>query len=137
MYWRDCAPPSGELFTLIHVDGACSPPLGCLVAIRPTTVGLYLQWCLFFTGSPLWQQVTNIAAVMAHCGISPNRYVRLSKLELMTNSFCNMREICLLYGHTLGRRLGSAAQLPSHFVGSVYIDCLLLRARSACGSLSQ
>ena len=35
--------------------------------------GLYLQWCLFFTF---------LAAVMAHCGISPNRYGSPSKLDL-------------------------------------------------------
>ena len=29
-----------------------------------------------------WQQVTNLAAVMAHCGISPSRYGSLSKLDL-------------------------------------------------------
>ena len=29
-----------------------------------------------------------------------------------------------LYGHTFGRRLGSAAQFPPHFVGSVHIACL-------------
>jgi hypothetical protein len=41
------------------------------------------------------------------------------------------------YGHTLGRRLGSAAQFPPHIVGSVHIACLLLRARSAYSGLSQ
>ena len=34
----------------------------------------------------LWQQVTNLAAVMAHCGISPNRYGSLSKWGLFLNS---------------------------------------------------
>ena len=33
-----------------------------------------------------WQQVTNLAAVMAHCGISPNRYRSLSKLDLFSNT---------------------------------------------------
>jgi hypothetical protein len=32
--------------------------------------GLNLQWCLFFT---------YLAAVMAHCGISPSRYGSFSK----------------------------------------------------------
>ena len=44
----------------------------------------------------LWQQVTNIAAVMAHCCISPSRYESLSKLGLFFESFvdlCNLREI--------------------------------------------
>ena len=27
-----------------------------------------------------WQQVTNLAAVMEHCGISPSRYGSLSEL---------------------------------------------------------
>ena len=34
-----------------------------------------------------WQQVTNLAAVMAHCGISPSRYGSFSKLDLFSNSF--------------------------------------------------
>ena len=34
----------------------------------------------------LWQQVTNLADVMAHCGISPSSYDHLSKLDLFSNS---------------------------------------------------
>jgi hypothetical protein len=34
----------------------------------------------------LWQQVTNLATVMVHCGISPSRYESLSKLGLFSNS---------------------------------------------------
>ena len=34
----------------------------------------------------LWQQVTNPAAVMEHCGISPSRYGSFSKLDLFSNS---------------------------------------------------
>ena len=86
-----------------------------------------------------WQQVTNIAAVMAHCGISPSRYGSFSKLDLFSNSLW----ICVIWGKyvsliwSLGRRLGSAAQFPPHFVGSEHIACLLLRAMSAYGGLSQ
>ena len=42
-----------------------------------------------------WKQVTNLAAVMAHCGISPSSF---SKLDLFFEFFvdlCNLREICL------------------------------------------
>ena len=34
----------------------------------------------------LWQQVTNLAAAIAHCGISHNRYGRLPKFDLIFNS---------------------------------------------------
>ena len=40
----------------------------------------------------LWQQVTNIAAVMAHCGISPSRYGSSSKSGL----FSNILWICVI-----------------------------------------
>ena len=45
-----------------------------------------------------WQQVTNLAAVMSHCGISPSRYGIFSKLDFFVEFFvdlCNLREICL------------------------------------------
>ena len=42
----------------------------------------------------LWQQVTNLAAVMAHCVISPSRYGSLSKLGLFSNSLW----ICVIWG---------------------------------------
>ena len=42
----------------------------------------------------LWQQVTNLAAVMAHCDISPSRYGSLSKLGLFSNSLW----ICVIRG---------------------------------------
>ena len=47
---------------------------------------------------PLWQQVTNLAAVTAHCGISPSRYGSLSKSGLFFEFFvdlCNLREMCV------------------------------------------
>ena len=74
---------------------------------------IYNGVCASLVSLFLWQQVTYLAAVMAHCGSSPNRY-----------------------GHLAGG-LGSAAQFPPHFVGSEHIACLLLRARSANGGLSQ
>ena len=50
----------------------------------------YIGACSSLVALFLWQQVTHLAAVMAHCGISPSRYWSLSKLDL-----CNLREICL------------------------------------------
>ena len=41
-----------------------------------------------------WQQVTNLAAVMAHCGISPSRYGSFSKLDMFSNSLW----ICVIWG---------------------------------------
>ena len=42
-----------------------------------------------------WQQVTHLAALMAHCGISPSsRYGSLSKLDLFSNSLW----ICVIWG---------------------------------------
>ena len=35
----------------------------------------------------MWQQVTNLAAVIAHAGISPNRFVSLSKFDFFSNSY--------------------------------------------------
>ena len=55
---------------------------------------MYLQWCLFFTGCPFL--VSNLAAVMSHCGISSSRYGSLSKLDVLFLFFvglCNLREI--------------------------------------------
>ena len=34
----------------------------------------------------LWQQVTNLAAVMVHCDISPSRYWSFSKSYMFLNS---------------------------------------------------
>ena len=97
---------------------------------------IYNGVCSSLVALFLWQQFTNIAAVMAHCGISPSRYGSLSKLGLFLNSLWVCVILCK-YGHTLGRRLGSAAQFPPHFVGSVHIACLLLRAMSGYCGLSQ
>ena len=44
----------------------------------------------------LRQQVTHLAAAMAHCGISPSKYGSLSKLGLFFEFFvdlCSLREI--------------------------------------------
>ena len=45
-----------------------------------------------------WQQVTHLAAVMAHCGISPSRYGEVMKIGFVFEFFvdlCNQREICV------------------------------------------
>jgi hypothetical protein len=47
---------------------------------------IYNGICASLVALFLWQQVTNLAAVIAHCGISPNRYWSLSKLDLFSNS---------------------------------------------------
>ena len=50
--------------------------MGCIYNdVRSSLVDLFL-----------WQQVTNIATVMAHWGISLSRYGSLSKLGLFSNS---------------------------------------------------
>ena len=46
----------------------------------------------------LWQQVTHLAAVMAHCGISPSRYASFIKTGFVFEFFvdlCYLREICI------------------------------------------
>ena len=44
-----------------------------------------------------WQQATDLAAMTAHCGISPNRYGSLSMFDLFSNSLWvyNLWEICV------------------------------------------
>ena len=95
-------------------------------------VCIYNGVCSSLVDLFVWQQVTHLAAVMAHCGISPSRNGSLSKLGLFSNSLW----ICVS-NMVIHWRLGSAAQFPPHFVGSVHIACLLLRAMSAYGGLSQ
>ena len=41
-----------------------------------------------------WQQATNLAAVITHCGISPNIYGSLSMLDLFSNSLW----VCVICG---------------------------------------
>jgi hypothetical protein len=48
-------------------------------------MGIYNGVCSSLVTLFLWQQVTNLAAVMAHCGISPHKYGSLSKLDLFWN----------------------------------------------------
>ena len=50
--------------------------------------GIYNGVCSSLVALFLWQQVTNIADVMAHCGISPSRYVSLSKLLVFFQILC-------------------------------------------------
>ena len=68
--------------------------MGCI------TMVFVLHWFL-------WQQVTILAAVMTHCGISPNRYGSLSKLDLL--GLYNLREICVfnMVIHLVGGEGGS------------------------------
>ena len=58
---------------------------------------LYNGVCSSLVAIFLWQQVTNIAAVLAHCGISPNRYGSLSKWGLFSNSL----RVCVIWGKCL------------------------------------
>ena len=82
---------------------------------------LYLQWCLLFTSCPfLGQQVTNIAAVMAHCSISPNRYGSLSKLGLFSNSLwvCVIRGkyVSLIWSY-IGQEVRKCSSVSTSFCG--------------------
>ena len=59
---------------------------------------IYNGVCSSLVALFLWQQATNLAAVMAHCGFSPSRYVSLSTFDLFFEFFvdlCNLREICV------------------------------------------
>ena len=61
-------------------------------------MGCIYSDCFSLVALVLWQQVTNLAAVVEHCGISPNRYWSLSKFELFLIFFvclCNLRKICV------------------------------------------
>ena len=49
-----------------------------------------------------WQQVTNLSAVMAHCGISPSRYgiirygfIKIGFVFEFFVDLCNPRKICI------------------------------------------
>jgi hypothetical protein len=86
---------------------------------------IYNGVCSSLVALFLRQQVTNLAAVTAHCGISPSRYWSLLK------SYC---EICV--SNMVIHLAGSAAQFPHHFVDSVHI-AFFSRTRTAYGSLSQ
>ena len=55
---------------------------------------IYNGVCSSLVALFLWQQVTNLAAVMAHCGISPSRYGSFSKLDMFSNSLW----ICVIWG---------------------------------------
>ena len=49
---------------------------------------IYSGVCSSLVALFLWKQVTNLAAVMAHCGLSPSRYGSLSKLDLFFRILC-------------------------------------------------
>jgi hypothetical protein len=55
---------------------------------------IYNDVCSSLVALFLWQQVTHLAAVMAHYSVSPNRYGNLSKLELFSNSLW----VCVIWG---------------------------------------
>ena len=55
---------------------------------------IYNGVCSSLVALFLWQQVTNLAAAMGHCDISPSRYGSLSKLGLYSNSLW----ICVIWG---------------------------------------
>ena len=56
---------------------------------------IYNGVCSSLVALFLWQQVTNIAALMAHCGTSPNRYGSLSKSVCFRILYGSVREICV------------------------------------------
>ena len=43
----------------------------------------------------LKQQVTNLAAVMAHCGISLREFIKIGFVFEFFMDLCNLREICV------------------------------------------
>ena len=47
---------------------------------------IYNGVCSSLVALFLWQQVTNLAAVMAHSGISPNIFWSSSNLDMFSNS---------------------------------------------------
>ena len=55
---------------------------------------IYNGICSSLVALFLWQQVTNLAALMAHCGISSSRYHNWIVFEFFVD-LCNLREICL------------------------------------------
>ena len=48
---------------------------------------IYNGVCSLLVALVLWQQVTHLAAVMTHCGISPSRFESLSTLDLISKIF--------------------------------------------------
>ena len=50
---------------------------------------IYNGVCFSMVDLFLWEQVTNLAAVMSHCGISPSRYI-----EIFVD-LCNLRKMCV------------------------------------------
>ena len=59
---------------------------------------IYNGVCSSLVALFLWQQVTNLAAVMAHCGISPNRYGSFINIGFVFDFIVclrNLREICV------------------------------------------
>ena len=55
---------------------------------------IYNGVCSSLVALFLWQQVTRLATVMAHCGISPNIYWIGFVFEFFVD-LCNLRELCV------------------------------------------
>ena len=56
---------------------------------------IYNGVCSSLVALFLWQQVTNRVAVMAHCGISPNRceFIKIGHVFEFFVGLCNLMEI--------------------------------------------
>ena len=56
---------------------------------------IYNAVCSSLVDLFLWQQVTNLAVVMAHCGISPSRweFIKIGFVFKFFVDLCNLREI--------------------------------------------
>ena len=65
---------------------------------------IYNGVCSSLVDLHLRQQVTNLGAVMAHCGISPSRYGSLSKSGLFSNSLWCLGQGMYSFLCALGQR---------------------------------
>uniref|UniRef100_A0A674E3H1 Phosphatidylinositol 4-kinase type 2 n=1 Tax=Salmo trutta TaxID=8032 RepID=A0A674E3H1_SALTR len=75
----------------------------------------------------LWQQVTHLAAVMEHCGISPSRYGSLSKSGLFSNSLW----ICSKFSLSPPLHSGNSSGDFNHFPGDPEFGDIIQRAEQA------
>ena len=74
---------------------------------------IYNGVCSSLVALFLWQQVTNLAAMMAHCGISHSRYGSLSICGLFSNYLC----ICVIWSY-IWQDVRMCSSVYTHFVGS-------------------
>ena len=58
---------------------------------------IYNGVCSSLVALVLWQQVSNVAAVMAHCGVSPSGYgfIKIGFVFEFFVDLCNLRGICV------------------------------------------